>query len=81
MTEALGAAGFTVRNQTKQVDVSGSLGYTLVTFEITANGPEGKTQTETGHVVRIWKKRPDGTWKITIEIWNSDQPVANTERL
>jgi ketosteroid isomerase-like protein len=42
---------------------SGDLGYTYGLF---------REQGTSGHYVRVWKKQPDGHWKIIIELLNSD---------
>jgi ketosteroid isomerase-like protein len=30
---------------------------------------------DTGKYVEIWRKQPDGSWLIAVEIWNSDLPL------
>ncbi|UCF18653.1 MAG: DUF4440 domain-containing protein [Gemmatimonadota bacterium] len=30
--------------------------------------------TDTGKFVHIWRRQPDGSWLIAVEIWNSDSP-------
>lgn len=49
------------------VAAAGDVGYTTGTFEVQANG-----QTETGKYVTVWKKHPDGSWKIVEDTFNSD---------
>jgi uncharacterized protein (TIGR02246 family) len=29
----------------------------------------------TGYYVEIWQKQPDGVWRITRKLWNSDKPA------
>ncbi len=29
-----------------------------------------------GKYVKIWRRQPDGSWLIAVEIWNSDLPLA-----
>ena len=67
--------GFGVDWRTKKVEVSrsGDLAYQLATFEITVNDPSGKPVIDRGKYVAIWKKQPDGTWKVVTDIWNSGQ--------
>ena len=50
-----------------EVAAAGDVGYTTGTFEVQANG-----QTETGKYVTVWKKHPDGSWKIVEDTFNSD---------
>ena len=49
------------------VAAAADVGYTTGTFEVQANG-----QTETGKYVTVWKKHPDGSWKIVEDTFNSD---------
>jgi len=32
-------------------------------------------QNLTGYYIEIWQKQPDGAWRITRKLWNSDSPV------
>ena len=82
-SELFAAPGLAVSWQATQAEVSqaGDLGYTLGTYELTMSGPEGKPVTDRGKYVTVWKKQPDGTWKIVADIWNSDQPLPATPRL
>ncbi len=79
LSELVANPGFAINLQTTQVEVSraGDLAYSLNTYELTLNDPEGKPVTERGKGVFGWKKQPDGTWKVVIDIWNSDGPVAS----
>lgn len=59
-----------------QVAKSGELGYTSGTFQMTFNDPSGKPISDTGKYVTVWKKQSDGSWKVLLDIFNSDLPVA-----
>lgn len=76
-TDMLGA-GVSLSWQATDADVarSGDLGYTLGTYEESTTGPKGTQVTDKGKYVTIWKKQADGTWKVVIDIANSDLPVA-----
>jgi len=55
------------------VDVSGGgdLAYEIGTFALKVQ-PEGKEPIEQkGKYVVVWKKAPDGVWKLHVDIWNS----------
>ena len=56
---------------------AGDLGYTSDNFEITVNDAQGNPVAERGKNLAIWKKQPDGSWKVVFAIWNSDQPTAS----
>jgi ketosteroid isomerase-like protein len=51
---------------------SGELGFTAGTYENSYRGPGGKMVTEKGKYLCTWAKQPDGTWKATHDMWNSD---------
>ena len=53
-----------------EVSNSGDLAYSAGTFEIRQTDEEGKTVTEKGEYVEVWKKAPDGNWKLAIHICN-----------
>ena len=42
-------------------------------YSFTVPLPTGQTITDTGKYVVVWK-REGGTWKLHIDIWNSDAP-------
>ena len=55
---------------------SGDLGYTTGTYTMTYKDPSGKTVTDHGKYVTVWKKQKDGSWKVAYDIFNSDLPAA-----
>ncbi|MDO6390597.1 hypothetical protein Q4E40_10705 [Pontibacter sp. BT731] len=57
-------------------DISNSLdwGYTTGPYEVRAN-PTDKQPTGAGFYLSVWKKQPDGQWKVAIDQGNS-YPVA-----
>lgn len=61
---------------TTMVEVSraGDLGYTQGTYSTTFNLQDGTTGMEHGKWVSIWRKQADGTWKVAVEIYNTDEP-------
>jgi ketosteroid isomerase-like protein len=54
---------------------SGELGYTSGTYEMTFTDPAGKTIPDKGKYVTIWKKQADGSWKVLLDIFNTDMPA------
>jgi ketosteroid isomerase-like protein/quercetin dioxygenase-like cupin family protein len=50
------------------VSSSGDVGYTTGTYQATANGT-----TDKGKYISIWKKQPDGQWKVAEDIFNPDK--------
>jgi ketosteroid isomerase-like protein len=60
--------------------VSGELGWTVGRWEASHRGPAGsKAVTGTGNYVTLWKRQADGSWKVALDIGNSDpQPADST---
>jgi ketosteroid isomerase-like protein len=65
--------GFSLHWTATKADVgaAGDLGYTTGAYEATMNGA-----TEKGKYVTVWKKQPDGTWKVSNDIFNADAAPA-----
>jgi uncharacterized protein (TIGR02246 family) len=77
-TEALFATpGFSLSFQTVKVEVSrsGDLAYSYGTNTVTMNNAQGKPVTDKGKYVAVYRKQPDGKWKVVADIGNSDSPV------
>lgn len=55
---------------------SGDIGYSVGTYKGAGQDREGKTQVFEGKLVNIWHKQADGSWKIAVAIWNTDQPAT-----
>ncbi len=64
------------------VDVSnsGDLGYTLFSYVVSYRGPNGQPVNDNGRDLLGWRKQADGSWKVVIDIWNSDKPAATPPR-
>ena len=67
--------GFSVTWSPSGADVGsgGDLGYTVGSYEINMEGPEGPL-TINGKYLTIWKKQPSGTWMVTADMFNADGP-------
>ena len=64
--------------QPTQVEASrsGDLAVSTGTYELTYNDPAGKLVTERGKYLEVWRKQADGTWRMVVESFNSDLPLA-----
>jgi uncharacterized protein (TIGR02246 family) len=62
--------------RTLQVDVArgGDMAFTRGSYETLLTGQDGKPVTELGKWVTIWRKQADGSWRIIVEIYNTDTP-------
>ncbi|AMM52074.1 hypothetical protein TH61_13980 [Rufibacter sp. DG15C] len=54
---------------------SGDMGFTTGPFEFRKN-PEDAKPISTGHFVSVWKKNPQGTWKLMLDIGTQHAPVS-----
>ena len=60
---------------TVDVSAAGELAYEIGTFALKVQ-PEGKEPIgQKGKYVVVWKKAPDGSWKLHVDIWNSGPAV------
>lgn len=51
---------------------SGDLGYTYGTYVFSSKGKNGKVVEDHGKYATIWKKQKDGTWKVVLDMGNSN---------
>ena len=56
---------------------SGDLAYTTGSYEMSFSDPSGATVTERGKYLEVWRKQADGSWKMTVESFNSDLPFSD----
>jgi len=54
------------------VDGRGDLAYTRGNYSLTMMPPGAAPTEDHGKFVEIWRKQPDGSWKIKWDIFNSD---------
>jgi ketosteroid isomerase-like protein len=53
---------------------SGELGYTSGTYQMSFTDAGGKTIPDNGKYVTVWRKQADGSWKVVLDIFNTDLP-------
>ena len=51
----------------------GDLGWTSGTYEFRSVDKDGKPNVSHGKYTSIWKKQPDGTWKIVLDMGNASE--------
>jgi ketosteroid isomerase-like protein len=56
------------------VSAAADLGYTRGTYESPMLDRGGKPVVERGKWVSVWKRETDGTWRIVLDIFNTDSP-------
>jgi ketosteroid isomerase-like protein len=59
-----------------EVAQSGDLAYTQGSYQLTTTDAKGKSSTDRGKTLEIWKKQADGTWKCVADMWSSDLPAT-----
>lgn len=70
--------GMTVKDgatHTEDVMVNGNMAVETGTFEWTLGPKTGAAVKDKGKYLTVWKRQPDGTWKILRDINNSDLPA------
>lgn len=56
------------------IAASGDLGWTTGTFRSEGVGPDGEPRTGQGRYVSIWRRQPDGSWKVVMDLGNPTGP-------
>jgi len=65
----------TWRPTSAEVAAAGDLGYTIGRWERT-HRVKDSTATTRGSYVTVWRKQADGSWKVVLDIGNSDPAPA-----
>ncbi len=76
MGPTLAQPGVSLRWQPTRAEVliPGVLGMTVGRFERRWEDAEGKPQQRNGTYVTVWKKQPDGSWKVVFDTGAPDPP-------
>src|ERR1019366_832882 len=51
-------------------------GYTSGKYEMSFNDASGRTISDKGKYLMVWKKQPEGAWKVLFDTSNSDLPLS-----
>ncbi|HEX2781836.1 MAG TPA: DUF4440 domain-containing protein [Gemmatimonadaceae bacterium] len=58
---------------TAVIAASGDIGYTIGHSKVSQKHPDGTvTVRSTGRYVTIWRRQPDGSWKVELDTGNTD---------
>lgn len=60
-----------------EVSKSGDLGYTWGNYKVSRRGTDGIAKFGYGKYLNVWKKQPNGEWKVLIDMGNSSPPPEN----
>jgi uncharacterized protein (TIGR02246 family) len=82
VAETMPSPGVALSWQVSKAEASrgGDLAYSVGTYEVTMKDAKGKPVTDRGKYVTVWKKQPDGKWKVAADIYNSDLPAPGTSK-
>ena len=58
-----------------ELALSGDIGYTVNSYCYGFVREGQETEWHKTKNVHIWRRQPDGSWKLHVDIWNSDVPV------
>ena len=61
-----------------EVAASGDIGYTIGTFELTAD-QDGTAMLTEGKYVTVWHKQADGSWKMQVDCFNANGPPTTAD--
>ena len=70
--------GFSLTFASNKVVVArgADMAHTQGTYKLTMNDAQGQQVVDTGKFVVVWRKQPNGSWKVLADIFNSDLPAA-----
>jgi uncharacterized protein (TIGR02246 family) len=73
----LAMPAFSLSFETAKVDVSraGDFAYSYGTNKVTLVDPSGNRFRDSGKYLTVYRKQPDGAWKVVADIGNSDLPA------
>jgi ketosteroid isomerase-like protein len=54
---------------------SGDVGYSIGTYHNMFTAPDGGMVMEDGKYATVWKKQADGSWKLAVDMFNSNMPL------
>lgn len=80
LSELMAIPTFSVIHHPGAVEVSRSadMAYVRYSYELTMKDANGVAVTEKGKDVSIFRKQAGGSWKLLIDMWSSDTPLAMT---
>jgi ketosteroid isomerase-like protein len=77
LSAMLTPADFSLSAVTTKVEVSrsGDIGYLIGTYHVMFTAPDGKMVMDDGKYATVWKKQVDGSWKLAVDMFNSNMPL------
>ncbi len=59
-----------------EVRSDGDLAYEVGSVTLNIKPPGGEARTQTDKYVIVWKRQADGSWKLAVDIWNSNPSTS-----
>ncbi len=59
-----------------EVAESGDIGWSFAVGDITIERPDGSTGHDVVRDFHTWRRQPDGSWKVVVDMWNSGMPLG-----
>ena len=70
-------ARFAFEFEPTEIELGTELAVERVNYRVTMWSLGGQKQTEdVGKGLHVYRRQTDGTWKLQIDVWNSDRPAA-----
>jgi ketosteroid isomerase-like protein len=64
-----------------EVDGAGDIAYVYGNYSLMVTPPgEEQPISDFGKYIEIWKRQRDGSWKLALDIFNSDVPLPEVEQ-
>jgi uncharacterized protein (TIGR02246 family) len=64
--------------ETVQVEDSGDMACEIGAYTLKIQPEGGQATTDRGKYVVVWKRQGDGSWKLAVDIWNTNSPPASS---
>lgn len=72
--------GYSLTWEPSIAEASGDLGYTIGTYHMELQDSEGRPLAIDGKYMTVWRKQPDGTWKVAVDMFNANGAPAPVEK-
>lgn len=59
-----------------EVSRSADIGWTFSIGQITINQPDGTVARDVVRDFHTWRRQPDGSWLVVVDMWNSGMPAG-----
>jgi len=77
--ESLPGFQLTWTPSTAEVSSGADLGFTIGSYFMKVDGPDGNPALVEGKYLTVWRKQADGSWKVTADMFNPNAPAVSAE--